>query len=843
MKRFYVLQKLSLICALLLCLQFSWGQTIKISGRVSNKIDTKSLLGVTVSMPDDGVGAESDAEGNYSFEFEKKGRSTVKILAEMVDYVSSEIEVPLGASTDVKLDITLLPTTFTANDVVISATKGSADQQQKDVTVSISVVKQRSIDLQATTNVDKVITQVPGVDNLDGQINIRGSSGYAYGIGSRVMILLDGLPLLSGDAGMPELGMVPVDNVAQVEVMKGASSVMYGSGALGGVVNIITGDASDKPRTSIRIRGGFFDAPANRDLDWDGTSSAYNASAHIFHQRKIGDLSLTAQTDIIKESGYRKGTDKEELRAILHARYQPKKVPGLTIGLNTTYRSDSSGSAVFYDRYYPTKIRIINGTDTTYQLTGGGLTPNAGAGVYRKQFNTRIALDPTIKYLSPSGKHLYWYRGRFLKNDNNTNTGQSSSSYVAYNDFLYQTSLFKDKVKWVTGSTITYAYTKSPELYIGTYDQSFMGVYSQLDGKFGRLNASLGGRLESVKTNVLELSNEKNLTDSLKSAVDINRAAIEKRNTRPIFRAGLNYELARATNIRASFGQAFRVPSIAEYFASVGAGGVTITPNLFKKNVNNVVRPEFGYSAEIGIRQGYQFGEQATGQWRGYLDVAGFTMRYQDMMEFGLDTLTIDGNTGTSTAYFSTRNVADARIMGIEVTTMNTYTAKNFQFNLSGGITYIVPTNLNAVDEKEQIDLSFFNASTSTSNLNDIIKMEEAVRTKVDAPAELKYRTRTLVRLSTGINYKKFGFATNYRYRSFMKSIDQYFYLILGDLNDFRTRHPKGEHVYDFIFSYDINDTNRLSFNIDNATNVEYFAIPGTLAPQRSFTLQYQIKF
>lgn len=841
MKKFYLLQKLSLILTFLLCLQFSWGQTIKISGRVSNKIDTKALLGVTVSMPDDGVGSESDAEGNYSFEFEKKGRSSVKILAEMVDYVSSEIEVPLGASTDVKLDITLLPTTFTANDVVISATKGSADQQQKDVTVSIAVVKQRAIDLQATTNVDKVITQVPGVDNLDGQINIRGSSGYAYGIGSRVMILLDGLPLLSGDAGSPELGMVPVDNVAQVEVMKGASSVMYGSGALGGVVNIITGDAGDKPRTSIRLRGGFFDHPANRDLDWDGTSAAYNASAHIFHQRKIGDLSLTAQTDFIKESGYRKGTDKEELRAILHARYQPKKVPGLTIGLNTTYRSDSSGAAVFYDRYYPTKIQVIKGTDTTYQLTGGGLTPNTGAGVYRKQLNTRLALDPTIKYLSPSGKHLYWYRGRFLKNVNNTNTGQSSSSYVAYNDFLYQTSMLKDKVKWVTGSTITYAYTASPELYLGTYNQNFLGVYSQLDGKFGRLNASLGGRIESVKTNVVEIANEAGLSQEQKTSLANNRPIIEKRNTRPIFRAGLNYELARATNIRASFGQAFRVPSIAEYFASVGAGGVTITPNLFKKNSDKVVRPEYGYSAEIGLRQGYQFGTQASGQWRGYLDVAGFTMRYNGMMEFGLDTLTIDLATLSNTAYFSTRNVSDARITGVEITTMNTYTAKNFQFNLSGGLTYIVPTNLNAVDSAKQIDLSFFN--TSKYNLNDVIKMLDETSKKVDGPKELKYRTRTLVRLSTGINYKKFGFATNYRYRSFMKSIDQYFYLILGDLNDFRARHPNGEHVFDFIFSYDITDTNRISFNIDNATNVEYFAIPGTIAPQRSFTLQYQIKF
>lgn len=874
MKKNYAFVWVAFVC-LFVGLQTLHAQTTTLSGKVTNKLDGKPVIGATVSIPADGVGGFSDENGSYSFEFEKGGREKIKIVAEIEEYVPSEIELELGSGTAITLNITLLPTTFTEKEVVISATKGAFDQQQKDVPVSIAVVKQRSIDLQATTNVDKVITQIPGVDNLDGQLSIRGSSGYAYGVGSRVMVLLDGLPLLTGDGGYPELSMIPVDNISQVEVMKGASSVMYGSAALGGVINVLTGDAGDKPRTSIRLRGGFYDRPNNPALDWDGSSSAYNASAHIFHQRKIGNLGITAQADLIKNSGYRKSTDQEEQRLILHTKYAPKSIPGLVTGVNLTYRRDSSGSSIFYDRYFPTTDTILTqgnsvflsnlnttianpGTtnpkatagntlnpqlpiDTAYQSYGGGLTPNTGAGVFRKQLNTRFAVDPFIKYLTPNGKHLFWYRGRYLNNRNINDSGQGSDSYVTYNDFLYQTSLFKDRVKWVTGTTFTYGYTNSPELYNGSYSQTFNGLYSQLDGRLGRFNLSLGGRLESVKTNVLSIVSYDTLDGNMKRIIDRNRGIIEKRNTQPIFRAGVNYELARATNVRASFGQAFRVPSIAEYFAATGAGGVIVTPNLSKRDSARVVVPETGYSTELGIRQGYAFGAKGRGKWIGFVDVAGFMMRYNNMMEYGLDSLAANLITRETKAFFATRNVADARIQGVEFTTVNSYTNRNFQYNFSGGITYIIPTNLKPVADSQQLDISYFNIANASAL--ESLQMLTDVQNKVDNPRELKYRNRVLVRASTGFNYRKFGITTNYRYRSFQRSIDQYLHLVVGDLNYFRTKHPNGEHVMDLIFSYNVDDKSTLSLAIDNLSNVEYFVIPGTIAEQRKFTLQYQIRF
>ena len=838
-----------------------YGQTITLKGVVTDKAK-QPIAGAEVAIADGETGGITDEAGAFSIPFEKNGRSAIKILVVYPGYDNYEANITLGTETEITQNIAM--GNASTKEVVITASKGGAQQESKDVTVSIQVVKQQNIDLQATPNIDKVIVQTPGVDNLDGQLSIRGSSGFSYGAGSRVMVLLDGLPLISGDAGSAELGMIPVDNISQVEVLKGASSVLYGSSALGGVINIITGDASEKPRTSIRIRQGFFDHPNNRALDWDGTSSAYFASAHLFHQRRVGNFSFTAQTDLIKESGYRSGTDKEEVRAILHTRYQPKIFKDrLQVGLNLSFRQDSSGAIVFWDKYFPDTLQVYSGTDTSQTVRGGALTPGRQAGVYRKQLNSRIAIDPYIKYLTDKG-NMFWYRSRFLRNINTTNTGQSSQSYVVYNDFLYQTMLLK-RISWVTGATVTYAQTNSPELYNGSYGQLFSGIYTQMDGKFlksknyenGRLNLSFGARLESVKTSIYEIANEGTVSDSIRSIFAQNKPLIEKRTTRPVFRFGANFAIAKGTNIRASIGQAFRVPSIAEYFASVGAGGVTVVPNLNQQNPNRIVKPESGYSIELALRQGYAFGSSVTRKFQGYLDLAGFQMNYNNMMEFGINRLDIT-DLANPVAYFSTRNVSNAQITGFELTTMNSYTDKqrDIQIVFSGGLTYLNPINKNAVSEDKQIDISYFNIADTrpgshtpiavalTNFFNAKAALDSVEKGLLfDAPKYLKYRNKNLVRATCSINYKKVGLTTNYRYRSYMKTLDQYLYLVVGDMGYFRNKHNHGESVFDFIASYNMTEKSMLSLVVDNAFNIEYFLIPGTLAPQRSFTLQYQVKF
>lgn len=823
-----------LLGILLFFFQILEAQTVTISGVLTDANTGKTIQGVVVAVGDSmsaaEAGSETDEKGQYSFLFETKGRKNVKIFAQMTTYSLYQASINLNEEKITK-NIILTPN-YSTEDVVISASKG-LEQKENQVTVSIVKVAQKAINLQATTNISKVITQIPGIDNLGGQISIRGSSGYAYGVGSRVIVLLDGLPLQSGDRGASELDLVPVDNIKSVEVIKGASSVLYGSAAMGGVINIITNDVPEKPVTSIRYRQGFYDRPRNRSLDWDGTSAAVFGSAHIFHQRRIGNFSLSAQTDLIQGSGYIYNTDAKNMRAFLNLKYKPKAIPGLMVGVNSAFSLDKSGTTIFWDRYIPRKWSVVtNPSDTLLQ--GGGLYPNTGQGIYNRLNRKLLTIDPSIKYLSNKG-HLYWYRGRLLKEYNN-----SYLNLIVYNDFIYQQSIGK-YLNWVSGITGSYTYVVAPGTFGGTRSQSFGGVYSQLDGKYKRWNASLGLRFESVKTNVLQ---NDAVVDSMVQIVERNKKIIEKRANQPIVRAGLNYEIWRGANIRGSFGQAFRAPSIAEYFATVGISGVRITPNLEKLDSSKVVKPEKGYSAELGFRQVYQTGTAEHPKLKGYVDVAFFKMKYNNMMEFGIDKVEL-GNDFATTAYFATRNVAKARILGIELTTTNNYEInKDLSLNFSGGFTYIDPRNLNAIDSTHQLDLSFFNISNyNIIDAFDMLSLTAANSPYKDNPSLLKYRNRWLVRNSLGFNYKKIGFNANYRYRSFTQQIDQYLYLVIGDLEDFRKAHPNGEHVFDLTATYNMTKQSTLSINVDNIANIEYFTIPGTLGEQRKFTVQYQVKF
>ncbi len=153
-----------------------------------------------------------------------------------------------------------------------------------------------------------------------------------------------------------------------------------------------------------------------------------------------------------------------------------------------------------------------------------------------------------------------------------------------------------------------------------------------------KLNATVGGRFDNWQ-----------IDDSVN-------------NRSPIFRAGLNYEFVKGSNIRTSFGQAFRSPSIAERFTNTFASGLTIAPNPD-------LLVEKGFSAEIGYRQGFlwQSKTRADRGLLGYVDVAGFTMNYQNMIEFGVQTPDTFDITNLNPV-FTAKNFAHARTTGVEAT-------------------------------------------------------------------------------------------------------------------------------------------------------------------------------
>ena len=118
--------------------------------------------------------------------------------------------------------------------------------------------------------------------------------------------------------------------------------------------------------------------------------------------------------------------------------------------------------------------------------------------------------------------------------------------------------------------------------------------------------------------------------------------------SKPVFRLGANYKVSEATFLRASWGQGYRYPTIAERFISTSVGGgirVTENPSLTS---------ETGWSAEIGIKQGFRIDN-----FNGFFDLAFFHTEYQNMIEFNLDRFTFP-------PAFQSQNIGDTKIRGVD---------------------------------------------------------------------------------------------------------------------------------------------------------------------------------
>ncbi|MEM6270062.1 MAG: TonB-dependent receptor [Bacteroidota bacterium] len=832
-------------------------QTVTIKGSVRDATDDSPLEGATYGLPAEGKGGITDENGQ--FEIKATRAPEINVLIRSLGYGDTTLVVTTESGKSLyELNITLgvdKNSGITLGEVVFIEGRHAKDLSK--VTASVEVVNSEKVDLQVTNEVEDALTQAPGVDIIDGQPNIRGSSGYAYGVGSRVMVMLNGLPLLSPDAAFAQFDLIPVDNINQIEIMKGASSVLYGSSALGGVINVLTSDAPDTAKTSIRAIGTIFDAPRDPRLDWDGDGNATEGSINVFHSRKFGkekNNDITLLGGFWKESGWRNDTEAEQGRVMVMTKFRPKKIPGMNWGVNASYRFDSSSTFLFWDSYLP--------ADTVEPFVGAPIPNSAGAlsgqNSRRRQFNDRFTIDPFVRYLTKKN-NLHYYRGRIMGNRNTNDTEQNNNNRLVYNDYQYTTRLWPDKttgkerITWVSGISNQLNFANGDSLYGdvqidttgftaggdaitdttligGNYTSVNVAVYTQMDAEITpRLNASVGARYD-----YWYIGGGDQYGNKVEQA--------------PIFRAGMNYNTFAGNNIRASFGQAFRSPSVAERFTSTNASGLLILPNPD-------IQVEKGWSAELGIRQGFRTGGRDRFV-QGYLDVAGFMMDYDNMIEFGVALPDSLGPTEviqylfTNDPSFSARNVADARISGVEVTTLVQAGYDDFFFNFSGGVTWLDPRNLNPADTANQVDiLNTIGPQDSAFTLEALgqfaaMLFPEGDPNKLyDNPEFLKYRSRWLARFSATVGYGRFALTTNLRYKSFVERIDEFLYIAIPGSADWVKAHPSGFTLVDFIATVDLVDGMKLSLACDNAFNTEWAELPGIIGRQRNFSLQFKYVF
>jgi iron complex outermembrane receptor protein len=505
---------------------------------------------------------------------------------------------------------------------------------------------------------------------------------------------------------------------------------------------------------------------------------------------KLDNLDLSIGGNIFKDDGYRMGEVTDRKRFNMNSTYKSKKIEGLSYGLNANFLSQSSGSTL-----------IWNGLDQAYIPLDSAVSTTTG-----DSYN----IDPFIVYLNGNNRHSL--RTRYLNVTNNNLTdgvdiGQSNSSETYYADYQWQKNIKKYNLRITSGTTNEKCKANS-DLFSGKNYKTNHSLYTQLDKKWNKLNISLGARYESFSLN----SEDKYLVDG----DSIN----ELKAGKPVFRTGINYQVAEATYVRASWGQGYRFPSMAELFISTNQSGLEIYPNP-------ELKPESGWSSEIGIKQGVK-----TGRWMGYIDVAAFIQQYDDMMEFSFG----KWGEGDQDLGFKSVNVGETRITGAELSVSGQGKINpNLTINIIAGYTYMNPVSLDLDHAYDEFEIGNTTYPLTYRNSGSDSTM-------------LKYRYKHIAKADVEVVYKGISIGGSMRYNSFMKNIDQIFTTTLVEnlgikgINDAREKFEDGDLIIDLRAGYQMTKTARLGLIVNNLLNREYMSRPANMMPPRTIAMQLALK-
>jgi len=771
-----------------------------LKGVVKDALSNEAVIGAIVyDLNDKTHGVVSDVNGQYQLHLNSGKR---KVVCSLISMKPDTIEIIISDTTKVReYNFLLKSSSSQLETMVVSA--GKYEQKLEEITVSMEVIKPTLIENKNAANIKGALEQVPGLDILDGEPQIRGGSGFDFGVGSRVAILIDGLPALSGNGSALQWDFIPMENVEQVEVIKGASSVTYGSSALSGSINVRTEYAKDIPITKLEISSGMYDSPSIADSKWwNGMANFSNTS--VMHAEKSGQLDWVIGMMAIYDHGYigppgknannmdttitNNQVDEKTARFNFNLRYRPKKIPQLNYGINGNIMKSTNN------------ISLIWANDTS--------------GLYRAypytmtfQNQTMFYVDPFINFYSDGGlsqsiRTRYSYTNNVYSNTNNTANITNNCS-VVYAEYQIIKKI-NDGLN-VTGGLIMsqiYSHSGIDTLGIPSYNhlQNFAG-YAQIDKKFWEIvNVSIGVREESF------IMNDGKLV------------------AKPVFRSGLNLKLAKETFLRCSYGQGYRYPSIAEKFTYSNIGGMPIYPNP-------LLMPETSWNAEVGIKQGFKINGFA-----GSIDAALFQQQYQNTIEItygAWDRYLQFGQYSYNTG-FKYLNTGPTRVRGFEISLPGSGKIfRNLRFDILADYTFTLPQALKPssvyATDSSQFQMSY--NSTSTDTRNNI----------------LKYRFQNIAKIDYQFTYKKFFIGGDWRYYSFMQNIDTVFYaeepVAHYGIQQYRKIHDRGTNIFDARIGVQITKIFKAPFVVNNVANLSCSLRPLKIEAPRTFAIKLSAAF
>jgi iron complex outermembrane receptor protein len=582
------LQMLAVLLLLTLCSMAGFAvETLPVKGKVIDSFTNQALPGATVSIPDLRITAVTNASGEFTFDnAPTRGRFLIQVsyigykpYTQIVDFSQPPV-----------LEFVLHESVIEGKEIVITGSATSADHRKNST--SIATVSKAELLYHPSTNIIDAISRIPGVSQISTGPAI--SKPVIRGLSSnRVVTLSDGVKQQGqqwGDEHGVEIDQYSAD---RVEVLRGAASLMYGSDALGGVINILDG----LPAPEGTIRGEFLTNYAtNNGLTGNSLMLQGNQRGFVYKARTSYKNAYSYQTpaEYVPNSGF----DETNFEG--------------QIGLNKSWgylHLDASSYRSNIGFYDPVRNELGQLVDENGSPFGDGQFKDRTV-AYPKQDvrHYKLALNGNFLLKNGNLKTTFGYQHNLRRELNVEN--ESPSLFLNSYTYSYDARYTLNEVKgWapvfgLSGEFMHSLNTSGQEQLVPSYDSQSYGAFAYVKKSWEQNTFNIGARIDYRKLTTVEFASP-----------EVSFPAISNQFSHVSAAAGFTHQFTDQFSFKTNAGTAFRAPNIAE----LSSNGVH--EGAFRYEVGNPnLKPENSYQLDGSFDFQNEYFDASLGAFANYIN-------------------------------------------------------------------------------------------------------------------------------------------------------------------------------------------------------------------------------
>ena len=596
------MKKISLFVAGLIVCTYLFSQERSLEGRITSEGSEVGLTGAHInifSTAGDKIIYQGISDRNGMFSVNGLPAENLLMTISYLGYRFSREEIDLQNQNLTRLNIVLIPSPVEVGEVMVNASR--QDRMLRDVSLPLSVVSKNRIDQLPALTLSNLCQDMPGVNMArDGiwatSLNIRGLTEQ------RIVTLVDGNRIETSTDIAAGLALIDVNDIERVEVIKGAASSLYGTGALGGVVNIITREGQYHEKFYV---GGSVSGMYQTVNKMNSENVSLDMADNKWFLRLSGTLRDASNT--MTPEGELLNSQFSDNNYSLKAGVKPFSNHELNLNIQS-FNAENVG--IPGGRAFPATA-TASYTDILRNMISASYTINSEKGKFErikfKYFHQYILRDVelipnALVTTTPSGYHTS--NGFQVQTDWSFNENHQVIAGIDIWQRYLSTEREKRVVSNITdslGNITATNITVRGEIPIPDAWFTSAGVYIQDQIKLNtKLNLTFGGRFDLINTLNEQAVDPKYIifNGTRNDAPAIQRITFTESNLNNYswsVDAGAMYHLGTRTDLTMTLSKAYRAPGLEERFKYIDLGSIVEIgdPEL---------EPEEGYFFDMGTR-------------------------------------------------------------------------------------------------------------------------------------------------------------------------------------------------------------------------------------------------